>query len=161
MLNANYTKARRSRERRAFSLLELASVLAIVGLIAAAGVIRFGSGTLENLSAEGFARTLALDLNHARRAAVATGDNHYLQLSYSGANVASYAIYRRTSAGDVPVEQVRTVPAGVTVASVQATLEFEFSGAALAAYAVSVTGPDRAWTISTTIATGAVRTTVL
>jgi hypothetical protein len=44
------------------------------------------------------------------------------------------------------------------VATNHAALEFDFSGAALGAYSIVVTGPDRAWTVSTVIATGSVRT---
>jgi prepilin-type N-terminal cleavage/methylation domain-containing protein len=152
-------EARRPPGRRAFSLLELISVLAIVALLAAAGVTRFGSGTLENVAAEGFARKLALDLMQARRRTIATGDNHYLQLTVVGSNVTAYTMYRRASGGDVIAEQTRTVPSGATVATSHSTLEFDFGGASLAAYAITVTGPNRSWSVSTTMATGAVRTT--
>jgi prepilin-type N-terminal cleavage/methylation domain-containing protein len=151
-------KARRLQRRRAFNLLEMVAVLAIVALLAAAGVTRFGSGTLENVGAEGFARKLALDLLQARRRTIATGDNHYLQLTVAGSNVTSYVMYRRASGGDVVVEEMRTVPAGVTVATSATTLEFDFSGASLAAYTITVNGPNRTWTVSTVMATGAVRT---
>jgi hypothetical protein len=134
-------------------------VLAIVALLAAAGVTRFGSGTLENVGAEGFARKLALDLLQARRRTIATGDNHYLLLTTSGANVTGYTIYRRSSGGDLVVEQNRTVPSGVTVTTSHVTIEFDFGGNSLAAYAVTVAGPNRSWTVSTVMATGAVRTT--
>jgi hypothetical protein len=135
------------------------SVLVIVGLLAAAGVSRFGSGTLENVGAEGFARKLALDLMQARRRTIATGDNHYLQLTLAGSNVSSYTMYRRAAGGDVVVEQTRTTPSGATVSTSHATLEFDFSGASLAAYSITVAGPNRTWSVSTVMATGAVRTT--
>ena len=53
--------------RLAFSLVELLAVLVIVGLLATAGVMRFGSHTVENLGAEGFARRLALSTGPAGR----------------------------------------------------------------------------------------------
>jgi prepilin-type N-terminal cleavage/methylation domain-containing protein len=158
LANSTNYEARRLRRRRAFNLLELVAVLAIVALVAAAGVTRFGSSTLENVGAEGFARKLALDLMQARRRTIATGDNHYLQLTVAGSNVTSYTMYRRAAGGDVIVEETRTVPAGATVATSAATLEFDFSGASLAAYTVTVSGPNRTWTVSTVMATGAVRT---
>jgi hypothetical protein len=133
----------------------MVAVLAIVALLAAAGVTRLGSSTLENVGAEGFARSLALDLMQARRRTIATGDNHYLQLTVAGSSVTSYAIYRRAAGGDVVVEQTRIVPAGVTVAASATTLEFDFGGASLAAYTVTVSGPQRTWTVSTVMATGA------
>jgi len=150
--------SRNQRQRTAFSLIELASVLTIIALLAAAGLIRWGSGTVSNLSGEGFARRLALDLMQSRRRTIATGDNHYLQLSPSTSNVSSYVIYRRASGGDVAVEQPRTIPSGVTCTASHATLEFDFDGAALAAYSVAVVGPNRTWTVSTIMATGSVQT---
>jgi hypothetical protein len=140
-------------------LIELASVLAIVALLATAGMMRWGSGTVENVSGEGFARRLALDLLQARRRTIATGDNHYLQLSPSAGSVASYGLWRRASGGDVVVDATRSTPTGVAVAASHATLEFDFDGAALAAYSVTVTAPNRTWTVSTVMATGAVQTT--
>jgi prepilin-type N-terminal cleavage/methylation domain-containing protein len=156
---ANDLKARRSRGRRAFSLLEMLSVLVIVALLATAGVMRFGSSTMENAGAEGFTRKLALDLMQARRRTIATGDNHYLQLTLTGSNVASYAMFRRTAGGDVMVDETRTVPAGVVATASHTTLEFDFGGASLAGYSIAVAGPNRSWTVSTVMATGAVRTT--
>jgi prepilin-type N-terminal cleavage/methylation domain-containing protein len=146
-------------KRLGFSLIELAAVLVILGLLAAAGLTRYGSSTVQKLAGEGFARQLALDLAQARRRTIATGDNHFLQLSPSAANVTSYVIYRRTSGGDAVVEQTRAVPSGVTVSSSHATLEFDFDGASLAAYSVAVVAPARTWTIATVMATGAVQVT--
>jgi prepilin-type N-terminal cleavage/methylation domain-containing protein len=100
-------KARRSRGRRAFNLLELLAALAIVGLLAAAGFSRFGAGTLENVGAEGFARKLALDLLQARRRTIATGDNHYVQFTIVDSKATSYTLYRRATGGDVVVDQTR------------------------------------------------------
>jgi type II secretory pathway pseudopilin PulG len=141
----------------AFSLLELVATLAILGLIVAAGIGTFGSNTVQNVAAEGFARKLALDLMQARRRTIATGDNHYLQCTVVAGKVTSYAIYRRAAGGDVVVDQTQTVPAGATVTTSHTTLEFDFDGAALAAYSLTVAGPSRSWTVSTTVVTGAVR----
>jgi prepilin-type N-terminal cleavage/methylation domain-containing protein len=152
------TEARRSTGRRAFSLIELAAVVVIVGLVAAAGLMKWGSSTVQNVSGEGFARKLALDLIQARRRTIATGDNHYLLLAPSAANVTSYTMYRRAAGGDAVVEQGRSIPSGVTASSSHTTLEFDFDGAALAAYSVSVVAPNRTWTVTTVMATGAVRT---
>ena len=78
-------------------------------------------------------------------------------LSPSPSSVTSYAIYRRATGGDVVVDQTRTVPTGVTVSASHATLEFDFDGAALAAYSASVVAPNRTWTVSTVMATGTVQ----
>jgi hypothetical protein len=139
-------------------LVELAAVLVICALLAAAALTRFGSNTLENLGADGCARRLALDLIQAKRRTIATGDNHYLQLTIVASKVTEYSMVRRASGGDTVVDAICQIPAGVTVTASHATLEFNFDGASLAAYSVNVAGPRRSWAISTVMATGAVRT---
>jgi len=141
------------------SLLELAVVASLLGLLALAGISRFGFDTLGNGGAEGFARKLSLALTHARRATIATGDNHYLQLATSGGNVTSFTLMRRAAGGDVQVDQARAVPQDVTVTSGQTVLEFDFDGAALAAYSVSIAGPDRSWNVAATMLTGSIAVT--
>jgi hypothetical protein len=136
------------------SFLEMVAVLAIVGLLTVAAITSYGSSTLSNGGAEGFVRKLALALVHARRATIATGDNHYIQLSPSAANATSFALYRRASGGDVQVDQARTVPQDVTLSASHATLEFDFDGAALAGYTLDVTGDNRSWNISVVTLTG-------
>jgi hypothetical protein len=151
-------KARRPQARRALNLIELVSVLVIVGLLAATGFMRFGASTVQNLAGEGFARKLALDLMQARRRTIATGDNHYLLLAPSAANVTSSTLFRRAAGGDVVVDETKAVPSGVTCSASHATLEFDFDGSALAAYSVSIVGPNRTWTVSTVMVTGTVQT---
>jgi type II secretory pathway pseudopilin PulG len=136
------------------SFLELAVVVAIVGLLTVAAITTFGSSTLSNGGAEGQVRKMALALVHARRATIATGDNHYLQLSPSAADVTSFALYRRTSGGDVQVDQSQIVPQDVTLSSSHAVLEFDFAGAALAGYSLDIAGDHRSWNISVVTLTG-------
>jgi len=155
----NLPMARHAPSRRAMSLLELSIVVTMLGLLALAAITRFGHSTIENGGAEGFVRKLAFALVHARRSTISTGDNHYLQLATSGGTVTSYVLYRRTSGGDVPVDETRQVPQGVTVTSPSNTLEFDFEGSALAAYSITVAGPDRSWNVSVVILTGAVEVT--
>lgn len=148
--------ARRTKVRRAMSLLELTAVVAIVGFITTAAITTFGHSSLRTSGAEGFARNISLGLVHARRATISTGDNHFLQFNYSGSNVTSYALYRRTSGGDVQVDLLRQVPNGVTVACASPQLEFDFDGSALAGYIISVSGEQRSWEVSLVMLTGAV-----
>jgi len=149
--------ARRKTLRRAMSLLELTIVVAILGLLSVASISRYGHSALASGGAEGFARKLSLALVHARRSTISTGDNHYLQLTTSGSSIASYALFRRTSGGDVQVDEIRSVPQEVAVTSSATTLEFDFEGAALGAYSIDIAGPNRSWQVSTVILTGAVR----
>jgi type II secretory pathway pseudopilin PulG len=136
------------------SFLELTAVLAIVGLLAISAVTTLGSSTLSNGGAEGFVRKLSLALVHARRATIATGNNHYIQLSPSAAQATSFALYRRTNGGNVLVDQPRNVPQNVSLTSTHAVLEFDFDGAALAGYSLDVAGDNRSWNISVVTLTG-------
>jgi type II secretory pathway pseudopilin PulG len=151
--------ARRESTRRAMSLLELSAVVGILALLTLAGITRFGHETLATGGAEGFSKTLSLALSHARRATISTGENHYLQLSPASGNVTSFALTRRTGGGDQVVDQVRTVPQDVTVTSTLRELEFDFDGTALAAYSISIAGPERSWGVAVVPLTGAVNTT--
>jgi type II secretory pathway pseudopilin PulG len=148
--------ARRASARRAMSFLELAIVVSIIGLLTATAITTFGTSTLSNGGAEGFARKLSLALIHARRATISTGDNHFVQLSPSAANATSFAIYRRTGGGDVQVDASRPVPQDVTLSGSHAVLEFDFDGAALAGYSLTIAGDNRSWTVSVVTLTGTV-----
>ena len=150
-------KARRAIVRRAFSLLEVLAVVVLIGFLSLAGGTMLGNTSLANVGAEGLARKISLALVHARRSTIATGDNHYLQMTPSGANVSSYAMFRKTGGGDVQTDTTCTVPTDVTVTSNSDTPEFDFEGAALGSYTITVAGPDRGWSISVALLTGAVQ----
>jgi hypothetical protein len=137
------------------SLLELAAVALIVGLLGVMAATRYGSTTITDVSARGFARQIALDCSHARRLAIATGFNHLLRFSFSGSNATQYIVYRRQGATTTAVDEVQAVPTGVTVTTAGATdLEFTFLGEALASYTVTVQAPDRTWTVTVPQVTG-------
>lgn len=158
MIDISLRMARGELSRRAMSLLELTVVIAILGLLSVTAIARFGHPSLGTDNAEGCARKLALTLLHARRSAISTGDNHFLQLTTSGGDIESYALYRRADGGDVQVDQIRTVPPEVSVTSPATTLEFSFEGSALASYSVSINGHNRSWNVSVVQLTGAIRT---
>lgn len=143
--------------RRGTNLLELTAVVGIVALVTTASISRFGSNAIGNGSAEGVARKLALSLTYARRATIATGDNHYVRLNDSGGNVVSYDIIQRASGGDVQVDETRNLPTDVSITSSSATLEFEFSGSGLMSYSVVVSGPNRNFNVIVDWLTGSVR----
>ncbi len=158
--NSSHIARRETSQRvivlRAMSLLELVAVTSIIGLVSLTAITRFGHSTIDNTSAEGFTRKLSLDLLQARRRTIATGDNHYLQLTISGSNVTSYVLMRRASGGDTAIDEVKTVPGGVAVTTSHTTLEFDFEGAALAGYSISISGPNRSWSLSVITVTGMV-----
>lgn len=137
--------------------MELILVVAVLAVLAAAAVSRFGATSLANLGANADARRIALDLYQAQRRAISTGDNHFVQFNSSGGSVISYALYRRTGGGDVLVDSARQVASDMTITASATEAEFTFEGTALAAYQIDVAGPDRTWTISVIPATGAVR----
>lgn len=154
-------KSRTPKSRDGFNLLELVAVITIIGIVAAVGMARFGAGTLGNLGAQSDARRVAIDLLQARRRAISTGDNHFVQFTPSSGAAVSYAIVRRVGAGTSIVEATREIADDVTVTSSAAECEFSFDGTALAAYLITVAGPDRSWQVSVVPASGAVRVTSL
>lgn len=146
--------ARRDISRRAMSLLELTTVIAMIGLLTVASIARYGHSSVGNGGAEGFARKLSLTLLHARRSTISTGENHYVRLTSSGGSVSSFALFRRVSKGNLQVDATHAVPQDVTVASKSTELEFDFEGSALAGYSVGIAGPDRSWNVSVVMLTG-------
>lgn len=136
------------------TLLELAAVLFMVGLLGLMAATRYGATTLADVDAQGFARRLALDCAQARRRAIATGDNHLIRFSVSGGSASQYALYRRSGATTTLVDSVRFTPSYVTVTTTAMDLEFTFTGESLASYTVTIQAPDRTWTITIPQVTG-------
>lgn len=147
--------ARRANARRAMTLLELAVVVFIIGLVGVMAMTRYGGNAVADVGAQGFARRLALDCSQARRRAIGTGDNHLVRFSFSGGNATQYVLYRRIGGSTTVVDEVRSVPSSVTVTTAGTTdMEFIFTGEALASYTISVVGPDRTWTVTVPQVTG-------
>jgi type II secretory pathway pseudopilin PulG len=137
------------------TLLELAAVVMIVGLLGVMAVTRYSATTISDIGANGFARHVALDCAHARRLAIATGHNHLVRFTLSGGNATQYTLYRRQGATTTAVDEVHSVPEGVTVTTGGVTdMEFTFVGEALASYTISVQAPDRTWTVTVPQVTG-------
>lgn len=151
--------ARRALARRAFSLIELLSVLTIVGLLSSMAFLRFGSTTFNSTSTAGFVRALMLDMRQARASTISTGDNHYLLFTRSGGQVTSYTLYRSTGAGDVVIDRTVSVPDGAIVTTGTDQWEYDFDGSVsggLGSGAITVAGPHYTWTITVYLSTGAI-----
>ena len=146
-----------ARGRAGFSLLELVMVLGVIGLLAAAAISTYGTGSLRTIGAEADARRIALDLLQSQRRSISTGSNHYVQFNSSGGSVTSYTVYKRVGGSSTQVESTRAVPTGVAITASHTQAEFTFEGQALAAYSIVVAGPSRSWTVSVVPVSGAVR----
>lgn len=142
--------------RRAVTLLELIAVVTILGLFTVVAISRIGPGTLYNFGARADARRLAVDLLQARRRSITTGDNHYLAFVVVGGDATGYTLYRRDGGGDVAVDSPHEFPGGVVVTTSHADAEFNFEGAALAAYEITLTGSEQTWQIDVVPVTGAI-----
>ena len=136
------------------TLLELAAVVFIIGLLGLMAATRYGATTIADVDAQGFAQRLALDCSQARRSAIATGDNYLLRFTVFGGQASQYALYRRQGAGTNQVDAVNAVPAEVTVTTSATDVEFTFTGEALASYSITVQAPDRTWTVTVPQVTG-------
>jgi prepilin-type N-terminal cleavage/methylation domain-containing protein len=153
--NTATSMARRVSARRAMTLLELSVVAVIVGLLGVMAATRYGSATMADVGAGGFARRVALDCSQARRRAIATGDNHLVRFTIVAGKATQYAVYRRQGASTNVVDDIHVVPANVDVTTGGATdVEFTFTGEALASYTITVQAPDRTWTVTLPQVTG-------
>jgi prepilin-type N-terminal cleavage/methylation domain-containing protein len=134
--------------RRGVTLLELAAVVLIIGLVGAVAAARYGGSAIADVGAQGFARRLALDCLQARRRAISVGDNHLLRFTIVSSKATEYGLYRRQGGSVVLVDEVRSVPANVDVTTGGATdVEFTFTGEALNSYTITVQAPDRTRTV--------------
>ncbi|MEN0109193.1 MAG: GspH/FimT family pseudopilin [Planctomycetota bacterium] len=121
--------ARPPRERRAYSLLELTAVVAVVGVLAGVAAMRFGHDTIAYSAAEGYASQLSLAIRLARRQAISEGLPAAVVLSRDSGAVASATIVRVGGSGDEPVDAVLSVPRHVVVTAPSDRWQFDFTGA--------------------------------
>ncbi|TWT97872.1 hypothetical protein Pla108_20260 [Botrimarina colliarenosi] len=115
--------------RRAFSLLELVAVIAIVGVIGAMAVTRWGEATVRTASAQGFVRSVALSLQLARRQAIAEGLPAAVLFHRTAGEVDSLSLVRADAGGDVPTDANLVAPTGVTTTTAYDRWEYDYRGA--------------------------------
>ena len=150
-----FIKARHAHARRAMTLLELSVVVAIVGLLSLMAATRYGSTTVADVGARGFARRLALDFTQARQRAIALGDNHLVRFTVVGGKATQYGLYRRQGMSTTLVDEACVVPADVDVTTAGITdAEFTFTGEALASYTITIQSPDHSCTVTVPQVTG-------
>lgn len=149
------TSLRVRRTRAAMTLFELVAVVLLIGLVGTMAVSRYSGSTVSDVSAQGFARRLALDCLQARRRAISKGDNHLLRFTLAGSQATQYALYQRQGGSVVLLDDVRGVPSGITVTTGGTVdLEYTFTGEALATYMISVQSPNRTRTVNVYQVTG-------
>ncbi len=160
--NVVFANARPHHERRAFSLLELTAVIAIVGLISGMAIIRFGHDTIAVVDGEGFVSRLSKSLQVARRISIAEGSGGTLQFNRDSGNVASFQILRDTGSGDVEVDSIVSVPNDVTVTTPADRWNYDYSGALVTPASggtITVNAPGWTWTLQSFATTGHCRVT--
>jgi Tfp pilus assembly protein FimT len=139
------------------TLLELVMVVTLMGILAVVGTSHFGRTALANIGSHGEARTLSLAMLRARRSAITTGDNHFIQFDASSPTAATqYSLMRRTGGGDTLVEGPHLLNQDVTVVASDTEMDFNFEGEAVATYQVDFIGNGHDWRVTVVPITGAV-----
>jgi prepilin-type N-terminal cleavage/methylation domain-containing protein len=142
-------------ERRGVTLLELLAVVVILGIVGSIAISRFGRTAFANFGSRAEARAISLALLHAKRAAILTGDNHYVL--FDGATATNYSLFRVTGSGDVLVDGPHALSDDVTITVSATRMEFTFEGQALGGYTIAVAGDSSTWQLQVTLINGSVQ----
>lgn len=150
-------KARSHYQRHGVTLLELVMVITLMGILAAVGTARFGRSAFANFGSQGEARGVSLAMLRAQRAAIKTGDNHFLQFNAVSPTAATqYSVMSRTGGGTALVEGPITFSTDVQVVPSALEMDFNFEGEAAGAYQITFSGSGRTWRLNVVPITGAV-----
>jgi len=138
--------------RRGVTLLELLVVVSLMGILSTVVVGRYGRAIIGDLSSQGDAHRLWLDIQYARRLAIKNGQSCCLVFG-GGVTPTGYRLLLgsaiEVAAGKAAlVEQARTFGADMTVTPTASILEFDFEGHAAGNYSVLLTAPDQRWQVS-------------
>lgn len=144
-------------QRRGVTLLELLVVVTLVGIFASTVAMRYGRSIFAEFGAQGSVRELSLALLACQRAAINTGDEHYLEFLSSGGKISSYRLMRDTSGVVTLVDGPKTLSNDVTVSVSSSTMRFNFEGGAAGSYWISVLGRSQTWRIDVIPISGTMR----
>jgi len=134
--------------------LELLVVVVLIGIFSTTVAMRFGRSLFGEFGAQAAARELSLALLTCQRAAISTGDDHFVEFLYAGGKITQYRIMRDISGTPSLVDGPKTLPSEVTVTSSASSLRYNFQGSALSAYWIIFTGQNRVWRIDVVPITG-------
>jgi prepilin-type N-terminal cleavage/methylation domain-containing protein len=133
-----------NNRRRGVSLLELLVVVTLMGIFGAVVIGRYGRKMLTEFGSQSDARRVSLDLLTVQRAAILTGDNHYLEFTSASGKVVGYQMFRRWDNGNKTKEaEYRELSEDIVTKSSHAQAEFNFEGQSLGAYSITMTGKNR------------------
>lgn len=136
--------------KRAFTLVEAMIIVALLGIIMAITLPRFGGITERRLEME--ARRIQTDLRFSRRLAITNGVNYIFKI-YPLTN--EYKIYRSSISDPNQVGETRTIKSEITASGAD-QFTFESVGNSSAAATLVLTSGSYQYNVSVTAATGRV-----
>ncbi len=138
-----------------FTLIELILVIAIIGILAAIVLPRYGRGVLTELDLYSTTHRICADLRLTRRLAITKGsgtDGYYLQFS---GGLTSYGIYDEATSTLVDPPGIQTIPDEITCSG-DSTFTFKPLGNAQDNYSLSLSSGEYQYNLQVTASTGRV-----
>ncbi len=140
------TATREPSTRLGVSLLELIAVVAILGVISAGVVSRFGRDAFGSVGVRGEARRLSLGLLEAQRCAIRTGDDHGIRTYGSTNSISAWEVVREYDDGSREVgDGPYSIPDDYQVQVDTSEIFFDFEGNGRSSFNVRLDGPKRYW----------------
>ena len=119
--------------------------------------MRYGRTIFAEFSAQGATRELSLALLSCQRAAINTGDEHYVEFLAPGGKISSYRIMRDISGVVTLVDGPKALSDDVTVTVSNNTMRYNFEGGALWSYWINIVGRSQVWRIDVIPISGSIR----